>query len=164
MYMNPRLRTINVKTFAYTTRLLASQGVIARLPARIKASPWTRLSASSTHQNYPSKNAVHHPPPSPLIPPSPHLLPIRSHLPPFPSRSVPPLPHWGSTHWLRHNDLLPRRPLMLADDPPRMQNTGDPAENAEQDVDQEIAVAARLQKYRYRGKEEGQEVEKDVGC
>jgi len=55
------------------------------------------------------------------------------------------------------------RSLILRDDPPRMYDTRQPAENRKTDVDEEVCSAASLQEDGKRWEEDGKEVEADIG-
>lgn len=57
----------------------------------------------------------------------------------------------------------PSRPFILGNQPPGMDDTRDPAEHPQQDVDDDVGAAADFQEHRQRRDEEGQEVEQHVG-
>lgn len=59
--------------------------------------------------------------------------------------------------------IRPGRPLMLTNNPPRMDHTGNPSQNRKQDIDQEVCAAAGLEEDREWGQKNCEEVEADVG-
>lgn len=73
-----------------------------------------------------------------------------------------PLPHLPIR---RHHNLLGScRPTVLGNDPPGVNDTGDPAEDGEANVDEKVGAAAGLEEDGDGGQEEGEEVQEDVGC